>query len=193
MAPSWCLVTSLGLGDGMNRHEFPRIRPGDIGFDEGVGVSSVLIRTGTKSAYGHCWVYHALLGRDAQGNERWLTVEAGPKGGVRWRERTRHPNKVVRVWRDQFEQSDILRASIRLVGAGYGWGEIIRIVLRLFGVKVRRWKDNPRRVICSNHTVQAALAGRPDLGFYLRYEPNEIWPGELAITLDAFIWDTEVA
>jgi hypothetical protein len=79
------------------------------------------------------------------------------------------------------------------VGRTYGWGEILRIIARFFGVKVSRWPDSPQAVICSNHVTQAALAGRPDLGFYLRYQPNEIWPGELAVTLDAFIWDTEIA
>jgi hypothetical protein len=177
----------------MKPHEFPRIQPGDIGFDAGVGVSGQIIRFGTKSAYGHCWVYHALLARDVNGNETWSTVEAGPRGGLLWRERTRVPNKVVRVWRDELEQADIVRASTRLVGARYGWGEIFRIVARILGIKVRRWRDNPFAVICSNHVTQAAIAGRPDLGFYLRFEPNEIWPGELALTLDAFIWDTEIA
>ena len=177
----------------MKPHEFPRIQPGDIGFDEGVGVSSVLIRMGTKSSYGHCWVYHSPVCLDAEGNETWLTVEAGPRGGLLWRERTRQPNKVVRLWRDRAEQVDILKASERLVGAKYGWGEIARIVARILGIKVRRWRDNPNAVICSNHVTQAALAGRPDLGLYLRFEANEIWPGELAVTLDAFVWDTELA
>lgn len=177
----------------MKEHEFPRIQAGDIGFDEGVGVSSIIIRMGTKSSYGHCWVYHSSVSTDAEGNETWLTVEAGPRGGLLWRNRTRQPNKVIRIWTDQFEQADILKASEKLVGAKYGWGEIFRIVTRILRIKVRRWQDSPTRVICSNHVAQAALAGRPDLGFYLRFAPFEIWPGELAITLDAFIWDTETA
>jgi hypothetical protein len=173
-------------------HAFPRIQPGDIGFDGGVGISGLLIRLGTRSAYGHCWIYHRLLSVE-NGVEVWRTVEAGPKDGVVWRERTRVPNKVVRVWQDSFEQADILRRSEKIVGYQYGWGEVVRIVARILGVKLRRRKDNKYRVICSNHVAQAALAGRPDLGFYLRYEPFEIWPGELAVTLDAFIWDTEIA
>ena len=177
----------------MNPHTFSNIQPGDIGFDAGVGVSGQIIRFGTKSAYGHCWVYHELQERDVDGNETWLTVEAGPRGGLLWRERTRVPNKVVRIWSDPLEQSAILRESARLVGAEYGWGEIFRIVARILGIKVRRWRDNPHSVICSNHVTQAALAGRPDLGFYLRFEPNEIWPGELAMTLDAYMWDREIA
>lgn len=176
-----------------SQHEFPRIQPGDIGFDAGVGVSGLIIRLGTKSAYGHCWVYHECVGFDQDGTEIWLTVEAGPKAGLVHRFRKAAPNKVVRVWRDELEQSAILRASERLVGARYGWGEIVRIVCRILGIKVRRWEDNPGRVICSNHVAQAALAGRPDFGFYLRYEPFEIWPGELAMTFDAYNWDTEVA
>lgn len=177
----------------MKPHEFRCIQPGDIGFDAGVGVSGVLIRLGTRSAYGHCWIYHALIERDVQGNETWLTLEAGPRGGLVWRHRTQAPNKVVRIWRDMFEQTDILVASEKLAGSKYGWGEIIRIVARIVGIRLPRWRDNLTAVICSNHVTQAAVAGRPDLGFYLRFPENEIWPGELAVTLDAFIWDTEVA
>jgi hypothetical protein len=174
-------------------HEFPRIQPGDIGFDGGVGISGWLIRTGTQSAYGHCWVYHDLIDVREDGTQVWRTVEAGPRGGVLYRTRTKHPSKVVRLWQDHLGQSDILKRSAKLVGSKYGWGEIARIVARILGIKVRRWKDNPRRVICSNHVAQAALAGRPELGFYLRYEPFEVWPGELAVTLDVFVWDTEIA
>ena len=174
-------------------HSFPRIQPGDIGFDAGVGISGLLIRLGTRSAYGHCWVYHYLKRIDAEGNEVWATVEAGPREGLVWRERTRQPNKVVRLWRDEWDQVDLLNKSAKLVGSGYGWGEVFRIVCRILGIKLRRNKDNPSRVICSNHVAQAALAGRPDLGFYLRYEPFEIWPGELAVTLDAYVWDTDIA
>lgn len=174
-------------------HTFTNIQPGDIGFDSGVGISGQLIRMGTKSAYGHCWIYHELLNVDSDGTETWLTVEAGPREGLIKRTRERTPNKVVRIWTDEQEQAAILRASGRLVGSRYGWGEIARIVCRILGIKIRRWEDNPGRVICSNHVAQAALAGRPDLGFYLRYEPFEIWPGELAVTLDAYMWDREVA
>jgi len=177
----------------MTPHEFPRIQPGDIGFDAGVGISGLLIRLGTKSAYGHCWVYHNLVDRLPDGTEVWGTVEAGPRGGVIRRLRTVVPIKVVRVWQDAFEQKDLLKKSEELVGCAYGWGEIARIVCRILGVKVRRWKDDVRAVICSNHVSQAVLAARPDFGLYLRYGSNEVWPGELAVTLDAFIWDTEVA
>ena len=175
------------------RHEFPRVQPGDIGFDDGIGVSGLVIRIGTHSPYGHCWIYHELVDVQGDGTEIWDTVEAGPRQGVIHRLRTATPNKVIRVWTDEFERADILEESNRLVGSQYGWGEIVRIISRILGLKLRRWTDNPNKVICSNHVTQAALAGRPDLGFYLRYEPNEIWPGELAVTLDAFIWDTEVA
>jgi hypothetical protein len=174
-------------------HEFPRIQPGDIGFDKGVGISGLVIRVGTRSAYGHCWIYHGLVDVLKDGTEVWDTVEAGPRNGVIHRLRTVQPNKVVRLWQDCYEQADILRASEDCVGRTYGWGEILRIIARFFGIKVSRWPDSPKAVICSNHVTQAALAGRPDLGLYLRYQPNEIWPGELAVTLDAFIWDTEIA
>lgn len=177
----------------MKRHEFPRIMPGDIGFDEGIGISGWLIRTATRSAYGHCWVYHTLLEDDGHGNQVWRTVEAGPRRGLIWRTRKVSANKVVRVWRDQWEQQAVVRASEKMVGYKYGWGEICRIILRLVGIRVRRWRDNPWAVICSNHVAQCAVAARPEFGFYLRFEPNEVWPGELALMFDAFIWDTELA
>lgn len=172
------------------RNEFPRIRPGDIGFDEGVGWSSKLIRIASKSAYGHCFIYHSLVEIDANGEEVWQTVESGPKDGVIFRTRVRRPNKVVRIWRDELEQSKILKKSEEMIGLQYGWGEIIRISLWLIGIKVDRM-DNPKRVICSNHVTCVAIAGRPDFWFYLRFKPNDIWPGELAVTLDAYIWDIE--
>lgn len=167
------------------------IQPGDVGFDEGTGISGLIIRLGTRSSYGHCWVYHQLLDIDANGDEMWDTVEAGPSG-ILHRIRTKRPNKVVRLWRDEDERRAILQASERLVGSQYGWGEIVRITCRILGIKLRRYKDNPRRVICSNHVTQAALAGRPDLVHYLRYEHFEIWPGEVALTLDELHWDTAV-
>lgn len=183
----------MGKGSSVKPHEFRCIQPGDIGFDAGVGISGQIIRLGTKSAYGHCWVYHELVDRLPDGTQVWSTVEAGPRGGVIQRLRTTPPIKVVRVWRDRFDQADLLKKSEELVGSRYGWGEIFRIVARILGVKVRRWKDNPYAVICSNHVSQCVMASRPEFGLYLRYGSNEIWPGELAVTLDAFIWDTELA
>jgi hypothetical protein len=165
-------------------HSFPSIRPGDIGFDGGGGISGWVIRTGTGSSYGHCWVYHS---RNADGT--WLTLEAGPKEGLVFRTRKAGPNKVVRLWRDEQERAALLRASEKLAGSRYGWGEIARIVCRILGIKVRRWRDNPNHVICSNHVTQAALAARPELAHYLRFAFNEVWPGELAITLDAMQWE----
>ena len=171
----------------MTKHTFHNIRPGDIGFDGGIGISGWLIRVGTGSSYGHCFVYHRDLG-----NGLWETAETGPTGH-RFRKRSVGPNKVVRLWRDAQEQDALLRASEKLVGCEYGWGEIARIVARLLGVKLRRFRDNPRRVICSNHVTQVILVVRPELVHYLRFPTNEIWPGELAITFDAMHWDQEVA
>lgn len=168
-------------------HQFLGIRPGDIGFDGGIGFSGWLIRTGTGSAHGHCFVYHRDLGDGI-----WETVEAGPSG-VLYRKRLGEPNKVVRLWRDDQERRAILVASSALVGCRYGWGEIARIVCRILGVKLKRRRDNPARAICSNHVAQAALAARPELEHYMRYKPFEIWPGELAITFDVMRWDQEVA
>jgi hypothetical protein len=169
------------------KHEFQGIRPGDIGFDGGIGFSGWLIRTGTGSAHGHCFVYHTDLGDGI-----WETVEAGPSG-LLYRKRVVGPNKVVRLWRDSLEQQAILRASAAMVGCEYGWGEIARIVCRILGIRLRKFRDNPRRVICSNHVAQVALAARPELVHYLRYDTNEVWPGELAITFDVMRWDQEVA
>jgi hypothetical protein len=177
----------------MDCHTFSRIQPGDIGFDAGIGFSGLIIRLGTRSSYGHCWVYHELEGIRPDGVEVWSTVEAGPRNGVVKRFRTVPPIKVVRVWKDKFEQADLLKKSAELVGCSYGWGEIARIVFRIVGVKIGRWWDNPTAVICSNHVTQAAVAARPDLGLYLRFTSDEIWPGELAVTFDAYIWDRELA
>ncbi len=184
---------TAGTRRDMAKHEFPRIQAGDIGFDAGVGLSGLLIRLGTKSPYGHCWVYHELVAIGNDGSEYWDVVEAGPRQGVARRIRVTNPLKVVRLWQDEFTRVDILKKSASLVGCRYGWGEIVRIVCHLFGVQVRRWKDNPSRVICSNHVAQSICAGIPSFGLYMRYLHNEIWPGELAVTCDAFTWDTEVA
>jgi hypothetical protein len=169
---------------GVPGHQFSGIQPGDIGFDGGIGLSGFLIRVGTRSAYGHCFVYHRDLG-----NGVWQTVEAGPRG-VRTRKRTVAPNKVVRVWRNGAERHAVLRSSSTARGKQYGWGEIVRIVCHLFGIKVDG-KDNPGRVICSNHVAQAVLAARPEFEHYLDYPTCAVWPGELAVSLDEFLWDTK--
>lgn len=174
-----------------NKRIWSGIQPGDVGFDGGKGLIGLIIRLGTRSNYGHCWVYHQLLDLAEDGSEIWDTVEAGANG-VQHRIRTRQPNKVVRLWRDDLERSEILRKSERLVGHKYGWGEIVRISFRMLGLRLRRRKDNPRRVICSNHVTQCLTAGRPELVHYLRFPHFETWPGELAVAVDEFIWESEV-
>jgi len=159
------------------------IEPGDIGFDKGIGISGWLIRTGTQSAHGHCWVYHRRIDQNT-----WETVEAGPRGGLIRRVRTVQPNKVARIWRTEQERQAILIQSNKLVGAKYGWGEIFRIAFRILGVKLPKHKDNPNRVICSNHAAQSVLAARPALKPLFEYAPYEIWPGELAVTLSSIEW-----
>lgn len=166
------------------------IQPGDIGFDGGVGLSGFVIRTGTQSQYGHCWVYHERLERRPNGVEVWKTVEAGPKEGLIYRTRTIEPNKVIRVWRTRREREAIVAASAAMVGQKYGWGEIFRICLRILGIKVRGWESN-RRAICSNHAATAVLAARPELAKFMKYKPSEIWPSELAKNLDAIKWATD--
>lgn len=164
-----------------------RIQPGDIGFTKGGGLVGWLIRHGTGSAYAHTFVYHRYLGNGA-----WETVEAFPslnkrKDGVRVRTRTEAPIKVVRIWRTPREQQAVLDKSSSMVGTRYGWGEIFRIALRFVGVKVRGWESD-KRAICSNHCTQSALAARPTLRSLFKYQPSQIWPGELATTLDGIQW-----
>lgn len=175
-----------------NKRVWSGIEPGDVGFDGGVGLVGLIIKLGTRSNYGHCWVYHQRLDVAADGTEIWDTVEAGGIGGVQHRIRTRQPNKVVRLWRNYDERAAILHKSEQLVGCKYGWGEIVRIAFRMLGLRLRRRKDNAQRVICSNHSTQALLAGRPELVHYLRFPYYETWPGELAVALDEFLWETEV-
>jgi hypothetical protein len=168
------------------------IKPGDMGFDRGGGIVGWIIRHGTGSAYAHSFVYHRVISVSIDGTQTWETVEAYPsirksKDGVQKRVRTASPSKVVRVWRSSGEQEAILAHSESMVGTGYGWGEIFRIAVRMVGIKFPGW-DSPKRVICSNHCLQSALAARSSLRGFFRYKPYEIWPGELAVCLDAIMW-----
>jgi hypothetical protein len=167
------------------------IQPGDIGFDAGVGISGFVIRIGTQSQYGHCWIYHSLIGKDNKGQQIWSTVEAGPKEGLIYRERTIAPNKVVRLWSSRREQQAILEASASMVGLKYGWGEIVRICLRIVGIKIRGW-ESANRAICSNHVATSMLSARPELLKFMKYKPSEIWPGELALNLDKIKWHSDL-
>lgn len=164
------------------------IKPGDIGFTKGGGLVGWIIRHGTGSAYAHVFVY---IKQNKDGS--WETIEAWPsknkiKDGTRVRLRTELPEKVVRVWRDKAEQVLIIKKSRDLVGTRYGWGEIFRIALRFIGIKFLPKYDSHKRAICSNVTTQAVLAARPSLNRLFRFEPYQIWPGELADTLDRIIW-----
>lgn len=164
------------------------IKPGDIGFTKGGGFVGWLIRHGTGSAYAHVFVY---VSKNKDGS--WETIEAWPskqsiKDGTRVRRRTESPEKVVRIWRDKAEQVLIIRKSRQLVGTRYGWGEILRIAARFIGIKFIPKYDSPNRAICSNVTMQAVLAARPQLKPAFRFEPYQTWPGELADTLDRIVW-----
>ena len=163
------------------------IKPGDVGFDGGVGISGWLIRHAT-GIHGHTWVYHEFLRKDSNGNDVWRTVEAGPKDGVIFRERTRRPNKVVRLWETPIEQQRILDASANCVGAKYGWGEIARIVWHLLGIRYEGTKDNPNRMICSNHVATAVAAANKATKYTMPYKPNHIWPQRLAQWADWYLW-----
>jgi hypothetical protein len=164
------------------------IKPGDIGFTKGGGFVGWIIRHGTGSAYAHVFVY---VRKNKDGS--WETVEAFPsakkmKDGTRVRTRTELPEKVVRIWRDSTEQAGIVRKSRELVGTRYGWGEILRIAARFIGIKFIPKYDSPNRAICSNVTMQAVLAARPQLRPVFRFESYQTWPGELADTLDRIVW-----
>lgn len=168
------------------------IQPGDIGFTKGGGFVGWLIRHGTASAYAHTFVYHKLIRKFEDGTEEWQTVEAFPKlnpsdDGVCYRIRTEAPSKVIRLWRSQREQQAILDKSHSLVGTRYGWGEITRIALRMVGIKVKGWESN-HRMICSNHCTQSALAARPQLKAFFKYQPSDVWPGYLAEVSDGIDW-----
>jgi hypothetical protein len=162
------------------------IQPGDIGWDGGSGIFGWVIRRGT-GVYGHTWVYHRLISVARDGSETWETVEAGPSG-VKLRVRTRPPVKVVRLWRTEGERSRILEASEACIGAKYGWGEIVRLALHTAGIKVKGWKDNPNRMICSNHTARSVAAATPGLRASLPYPPQHIWPQRLAEWSDWVLW-----
>ena len=167
------------------------IKPGDVGFTKGGGLVGWIIRHGTGSAYAHVFVY---VRKNKDGS--WETIEAWPsskaiKDGTRVRTRTELPEKIVRVWRTSAEQTSIVRKSRELVGTRYGWGEILRIAARFIGIKFLPKYDSHKRAICSNVTMQAVLAARPQLGPVFRYESYQTWPGELADTLDRIVWIQE--
>ena len=103
------------------------IQPGDIGFDRGGGVIGFLIRHFSHSPYAHCWVYHSRS--EPVGDDPiWVTAEAYP-GGLKYREREQaRVHRVVRVWRDEDERQELLSKSDELVGSGYNYRELFRII-----------------------------------------------------------------
>jgi hypothetical protein len=165
---------------------YTSIEPGDIGFDGGLGWSGWIIRRAT-GAYGHCWVYHELLEDDGQGRQVWSTVEAGPSG-VLVRVRTRPPVKVVRLWSTETDRRSLLAASQACVGKEYGWGEIARLAAHTVGLRVKGWKDNTDRMICSNHVAYAIAGMNRALSKTMPYPPPHIWPQRLAEWCDWVIW-----
>lgn len=170
----------------MSRQPFIGIEPGDIGFDGGTGFFGWLIRRST-GVYGHTWIYHRYLHLDSKNREVWETVEAGPRG-VKRQVRTRPPVKVVRLWRNKQEQQALLAASEACIGRKYGWGEIVRLALRTVGVKISGTRDNPGRMICSNHVSSSIVVAVPPLGSVLPYRPNHMWPQRLAEWCDWVLW-----
>lgn len=162
------------------------IEPGDVGFDGGQGLFGWIIRRAT-GAYGHVWVYHQYLGLDKKNREQWRTVEAGPRG-VKERVRVRPPVKVVRLWKTRAQQRAILNESRACIGAKYGWGEIIRLALHTIGIRVRGWRDDTNRMICSNHVARSVTRGISALRATLPYPPQHIWPQRLAEWCDWVQW-----
>jgi len=99
------------------------IQPGDVGFDQGGGLVGFLIRHFSHSPYAHCWIYH-----DRRDDGSWHTAEAYP-GGLRMRVRSNdNVHRVVRVANTIQEQHAILDKSDELVGSGYNYRELFRIV-----------------------------------------------------------------
>lgn len=99
------------------------IQAGDVGFDQGGGLVGFLIRHFSHSPYAHCWVYH---GKGE--NNQWLTAEAYP-GGLKWKKRKNDSvHKVTRAWRDEEERQAILDKSEELIGSGYNYRELFRII-----------------------------------------------------------------
>lgn len=170
----------------MTRGPWIYVAAGDVGFDGGGGPFGWIIRRATGS-YGHTWVYDRFLYVDGRGREVWRTVEAGPSG-IKYRTRAAGPVKVVRMWRTQAERAAIVEASRACVGRKYGWGEIVRLALHTVGIRVGGWRDNPKRMICSNHVAHAVTAGVPSLLLTLPYPPPHIWPQRLAEWCDWVLW-----
>lgn len=170
----------------MSRIPWVVVKPGDVGFSGGNGIFGWIIRRATGT-YGHTWVYDKLLYTRPDGTDMWRTVEAGPRG-VTYQVRTGGEVKVVRMWRDETERGKIVAASRACVGKKYGWGEIARLALHTVGVRVGGWKDNPDRMICSNHVAHSVTTGVPSLLLTLPYPPPHIWPQRLAEWCDWVLW-----
>lgn len=99
------------------------IQSGDVGFDQGGGLVGFLIRHFSHSPYAHCWVYH-----HQDESLRWVTAEAYP-GGLRLRTRENaNVHRVVRAWRTEDERMSILARSGALIGLGYNYRELFRII-----------------------------------------------------------------
>lgn len=166
------------------------VEPGDFGWTRGKGWGPFIIRHGSPSPFAHAFVFHEDLGHD-----EYRTAEAWSSSGMGWHtRRSSECAAVLRIWRTSEEQQAILAASKALVDAevSYAWGEIARIVLYKLGITLSSFADD-EKVICSNHTAQAAVAGRPELavsdsGLSLRYPPYQIWPGALYEDLSRLVW-----
>jgi hypothetical protein len=173
---------------GLSMRSMPwlHIQPGDVGFDGGRGFFGWIIRRAT-GVYGHTWIYHELLSSGENQVELWKTVEAGPRG-IKEQIRSRPPVKVARLWNTPKQQAAVLAASQECVGLKYGWGEIFRLALRTMGLKVNGWKDNPNRMICSNHVAHSITKGVSPLDVTLPYPPHHIWPQRLAEWCDWVKW-----
>ncbi len=199
----------------MRPGEFRGIQPGDLGFDGGGGLVGALIRRSTTSPWAHCfvvvapaapgyWVCHEAYPGGLRARPRhestvgvlvrvWRTPEeqaailarshALVGTGYAYGELLRIAGHY--CWR---QRKAVLVAALlgALVGStGILWGSLALGVAGLLSLVP--WDG--ARVICSNHAAQAALAARPELAEWLRYPTHQVWPGELAASLQRFVWN----
>ena len=165
------------------------VQAGDIGFDRGSGLVGWLIRHGSHAGHAHTWIFH-----EPMVDGRWKTVEAYP-GGVQWNTRSvddasDRPSLILRLWRNDTERQAILDASEQMVGAGYDYWQLIRIIFYALKITLPR-RESTTRFICSAHVAHAVDAARDDIDFSV--PKRRIWPGRLAEDLYRRKWNDAVS
>lgn len=188
------------------------LRPGDVIATRGGGLVGRVILLGTMGGTAHTGI---VIGEDSpMGNlthEAFSNKGASGKTGLnaRYRNVTDEPIEVITVARNQDERDKIVAASQACLedNAGYDWLEILRISLWFLGDWFNFFKLKPvgagflylselvwrasreDKYICSNHTMKAVLAARPELVNYTSYPPSKIHPEELVRALRALARD----